>query len=133
MEENVFQINGGIAINVDASVKKHYICKEDCIWNPASCSCKNGPYLANIMSDSMTASDEIIEETRTIPAKACKTQDFLILLVFLLITIALLIAVDISCYQIKYRPLNGYFEEINGNKYLKLVPTNENKEKILKI
>ena len=26
--------------------------------------------------------------------------------------------------------VNGYFEEINGNKYLKLVPTNENKEKI---
>ena len=26
--------------------------------------------------------------------------------------------------------LNGYFEEINGNKYLMLVPTNESKEKI---
>ena len=26
--------------------------------------------------------------------------------------------------------MNGYFEEINGNKYLTLVPTNENKEKI---
>ena len=25
--------------------------------------------------------------------------------------------------------VNGYFEEINGNKYLKLVPTNENKKK----
>ena len=28
--------------------------------------------------------------------------------------------------------LNGYFEEINGNKYLTLVPTNESKEKIQK-
>ena len=28
--------------------------------------------------------------------------------------------------------VNGYFEEINGNKYLTLVPTNENKEKIKK-
>ena len=26
--------------------------------------------------------------------------------------------------------VNGYFEEINGNKYLTLVPTNESKEKI---
>ena len=26
--------------------------------------------------------------------------------------------------------LDGYFEEINGNKYLMLVPTNESKEKI---
>ena len=28
--------------------------------------------------------------------------------------------------------MNGYFEEINGKKYLTLVPTNENKEKIKK-
>ena len=28
--------------------------------------------------------------------------------------------------------MNGYFEEINGNKYLKLVSTNESKEKIKK-
>ena len=28
--------------------------------------------------------------------------------------------------------MNGYFEEINGNKYLALVPTNENKEKTKK-
>ena len=28
--------------------------------------------------------------------------------------------------------VNGYFEESTGNKYLMLVPTNENKEKILK-
>ena len=28
--------------------------------------------------------------------------------------------------------MNGYFEEINENKYLILVPTNESKEKIKK-
>ena len=28
--------------------------------------------------------------------------------------------------------MNGYFEEINGNKYLTLVPTNERREKIKK-
>ena len=26
--------------------------------------------------------------------------------------------------------VNGYFEEINGNKFLTLVPTNESKEKL---
>ena len=31
-----------------------------------------------------------------------------------------------------FRKVNGYFEEINGNKYLTLVPTNESKEKIKK-
>ena len=33
----------------------------------------------------------------------CKTQNFYILLAFVLITIALLIAVSIYCYLIKYR------------------------------
>ena len=33
----------------------------------------------------------------------CKTQNFYILLAFLLITIALLIAVSIYCYLIKYQ------------------------------
>ena len=28
--------------------------------------------------------------------------------------------------------MNGYFEEINGNKYIMLVPANESKEKIKK-
>ena len=31
------------------------------------------------------------------------------------------------------KKVNGYFEGINGNKYLTLVPTNENKEIIKKI
>ena len=31
-----------------------------------------------------------------------------------------------------FRKVNGYFEEINGNKYLTLVPTNESKEKTKK-
>ena len=31
-----------------------------------------------------------------------------------------------------FRYVNGYFEEINGNKYLMLVPTSESKEKIRK-
>ena len=29
--------------------------------------------------------------------------------------------------------VNGYFEEINGNRYLTLVPTNKNNEKLKKI
>ena len=53
--------------------------------------------------------DEIIEsyeeETNFNEKKkaACKTQNFYILLTFLLITIELLIAVSIYCYLIKYR------------------------------
>ena len=41
--------------------KKHHICEKDYIWNPATCSCKNGKYLASIIDDSVITSDEIID------------------------------------------------------------------------
>ena len=42
---------------------------------------------------------------------------------------------DLKIYNVNHLYLifgefNGYFEEINGNNYLTLVPTNESKEKI---
>ena len=64
------------------------------------------------MDDSAIMCDEIIEsldeEIKTVQTNfnekkaTCKTQTFYILLAFLLITIALLIAVSIYCYLIKY-------------------------------
>ena len=86
--------------------KKRHVCEKDYVWNLATCSCENGKYLASIMDDSAIMCDEILEET--VPtnlneSKAnCKTQSFYILLAFLLITIALLIAVSIYCCLIKY-------------------------------
>ena len=63
------------------------------------------------MDDSVITCDEIIEsynkKAKPIPANFneknafCKTQNFYILLVFLLIIIAVLIAVSIHCYLIK--------------------------------
>ena len=41
--------------------KKHNICEKDYIWNPATCSCKDGKYLASIMHDSEIICDEIID------------------------------------------------------------------------
>ena len=49
MEENVIQIDGGITINVDVNVKKIMFVEKIMFWNPATCSCQNGKYLANIM------------------------------------------------------------------------------------
>ena len=34
---------------------------EDYVWNPPSCNCKKGKYLASIMDDSAITCDEIIE------------------------------------------------------------------------
>ena len=39
---------------------------------------------------------------------------------------------SVNLFYLIFRYVNGYFEEINGNKYLTLVPTNESKEKIKK-
>ena len=65
------------------------------------------------MDDLAIICDEVItwydEEIKTIPTNfneknvTCKTQSFYILLAFLLITIALLIAVCIYCFLIKYK------------------------------
>ena len=75
---------------------------------------KKENYLESIIDDSALLCDEIIEsnneETKTITTNfnekkaICKIQNFYILLAFSLITIALLIAVSIYCYLIKYRP-----------------------------
>ena len=62
------------------------------------------------MDDSVCTCDEIIkEEIKTATTNfneknaICKTKKFYILLAFLLITIALLVAVSIYCYLIKYK------------------------------
>ena len=44
--------------------KKCHACEKDCIWNPGTCSCQNGKYLASIMDDSAITCDEIIEEPK---------------------------------------------------------------------
>ena len=61
MEEIVIQINGEIMINFDVSVKNVVYVKKDNVWNPATCNCENGKYLASIMYDSAIMCDEIIE------------------------------------------------------------------------
>ena len=83
-----------------------HVCEKDYICNPATCGCENGKYLASIMDDSAITCDGIIEsydkETNFNEKIACKTQNFYILLAFLLSTIALLIAASIYWYLIKY-------------------------------
>ena len=112
MEQNVIQINGGITINVNVSVKNMIYVKKNYISNPVTCNCENGKYLASIMDDSAITCDEIIyAEDTNFNGKniTFKTQKFYISLAFLLITIAILIAVTIYCYLIKYRVKHYHF------------------------
>ena len=90
--------------------KKRHICKKDYVWNPATCNCENGKYLASIMDDSDIIFDEVKEadaesndETNFNEKATCKMQNFYILFAFLSITIAFLIAVSIYCYLTKYQ------------------------------
>ena len=79
------------------------------------------------MGDSAITCDEVIEsynkETKTISKKfnekkaTFKTQIFYILIVFLLITIALLIAVSIYCYLIKYRERQKHLLSFHNSNY----------------
>ena len=56
------------------------------IWNPATCSCKNGKYLGSIADDSAATCDEIIATTKTVPTITFPTKsnwrNFYILLAF---------------------------------------------------
>ena len=40
--------------------KKYRICEKGYIWNPATCKCKNGKYLASIIDDSVITCDAVI-------------------------------------------------------------------------
>ena len=119
MEENVIQINGVTMINVDVSTKNVMYVNKNYVWNPATCSCENGKYIGSIMDDSAIICDKAIDEDADAEAKSndeaesnnevksidqinfnekkttCKTQNFDVLPIFLLITIELLIAVNI--------------------------------------
>ena len=42
MEQNANEINGGISISVDMSVKNTINVIKDYVWNPVTINCKNG-------------------------------------------------------------------------------------------
>ena len=61
------------------------MCEKDNVWDPATCYCKNGKYLASIMDDSKITCDEVTEscneEIKTITTNfnekkvTCKTYN----------------------------------------------------------
>ena len=95
---------------------KIHVCEKHYVWNPATCNCESGKYLASITDYSTIISDEVIKsyngKIKTIPSNfnekklTCKTQSFYILLASLLITTVLLTAVSNYCYLIKYHTKN---------------------------
>ena len=63
--------------------KKRHVCEKDYVWNPATYN-----FFKSVMDDSVITYEEIIETHNE--ETNFKTQNFYILLAFLLITIALL-------------------------------------------
>ena len=92
--------------------KAHHICEKDYIWNSATCSCKNGKYLTNIIDNLVITCQEIIETAKTLNFNekkvTCKTEKLDFLLAFLSNTVELLIVVSIYCYL-----TNNWAKQIN--------------------
>ena len=84
--------------------QKENQCKKGFFRNPAKCGCENGKYERNF-GDLVVTCGELIKETKTIPTESTSTN-FYILLAFLLITVALLIAFSINL--IKHRSNQKY-------------------------
>ena len=61
MEENVIQVNGGMTINVDVSVKNVMYVEKIKRLNPDKCSCENEKCLLSIMDDSTIMCNEVID------------------------------------------------------------------------
>ena len=63
MKQNMIQLNVGIMINLShlRECKKINVCEKDYVWNPVTCNCENGKYLASIMDDSANICDEVIK------------------------------------------------------------------------
>ena len=79
MEENVIQTNGGITINIDASVENIiYVILEDYIWNHATWSWKNknGKYLGSIMDVPVITCNEIIDAVYKLSRTVKKLKQF---------------------------------------------------------
>ena len=59
--------------------EKNHVYEKDYVWNPATCLCENGKYLASIMDDSTIICDEVIksydEEIKTIPTNFIKKHN----------------------------------------------------------
>ena len=71
--------------------------EKDYIWSSATCC--SGNFLRSITDDFVITCDEIINRTKTVPTKTLPTEststNFCILLAYLLINIALLVAASI--------------------------------------
>ena len=126
MEKNVIQINGGVTIKVKVNViNVMYVKKiifgiilfviakmqniKQVLWMIQ--------WLPVMKLESHTRKKQILMEKAS-----CKKQNFYILLVFSLITIALLTAVNIYCYLIKYWAKQKHLSQFrNMNNELKEV------------
>ena len=79
MVANVTQIKSGAMINagVSAKIQKISSVQKNYIWDPATCSCKNGKYWISVIDNSVDTSDDIIDTIKTVPTKMYKIYKML--------------------------------------------------------
>ena len=77
MVEDVIQIKSRIIKNANVSakiLKRRSYFRKDHVWNLTTYTYESGKYLESIIAESVTACDEIIEMTKTIPTKTVTTK-----------------------------------------------------------
>ena len=89
---------------------------------------------ANICDEAIDAYNEIKTILTNFNGKriTCKTQNFYVLLAFLLITVALLIVVSIYCYLIKYRAKQKHLPPFHDTKLKQVYINNTNWKWVIK-
>ena len=120
MKQNVSQINDGITINVDVSVKNIIYVKTLMFVILVHVFVK--------MENIQQYDEEIKTISTTFNEKniTCKAKNLYILVVFLLIAVTLLIAVSIYCYLIKYQAKQKHLLPFHDTKLKEVRINNKN-------
>ena len=74
--KNVTQSKSVISINVivNANIWETSCVRKKYVWNPSTCTSKNGKYWASIITDSVITCNGIIEVKKTAPTKTALTE-----------------------------------------------------------
>ena len=109
-----------------SNLKKKYLpCVKYYLWNPATCSCKTGKYLASIIDNSIITCREIIYTTKNVPTKSVLEKSISVNLYILLSLLVVTIAIMSIIYSVAL--------QLNEVLYQKYITNMESKDELMDI
>ena len=112
------------------------MCQRSYIWNPATCSCKNGNYLGSIIDDSVITCDEIINAADSVLTNVISTVSknfynkkvrykmYCYIMHVVLLVIILLFMIAMICYHYAKHRSKQKNRKTNNIKYYELKNVN---------